>query len=126
MSYMPDAPNHWRYRYAGRVARPAVMYAINIAVVLGTLAAIVLGKPSIAVVSVALMAPFSLLLANLGCWRCNYNLFRRYRGSNSIEYGDSWTGQPLYPSRWVPIPKDCPKCGAAILGELSTGLAKND
>jgi hypothetical protein len=71
-----------------------------------------------------LLALLALPLANLGCWRCNYNLFRRYRGPESVEHGDSWTTGPLYPWRMIPIPDECPKCGALILSPSPAAQAK--
>jgi hypothetical protein len=63
-----------------------------------------------------LLSPIVLTLANLGCWRCFYNLLRPYGGATSIEHGDSWTTRPLSPWDWVAeFPHECPKCGALIL-----------
>jgi hypothetical protein len=63
-----------------------------------------------------IVAPFIIPVAGLGCWRCNYNLLRRYRGPDSIEHGDSWTGEP---DTWnvETHSERCPKCQATILTE---------
>ena len=70
------------------------------------------------VIFLAALLPLALPLAGLGCWKCNYNLLRAYRGPKTIEHGDSWTADN-FPWRWAPFPATCPKCGAQILSGSS-------
>jgi hypothetical protein len=93
------------------------MWPLNLLFILGFITVAAVGGAKLVFVYVLLWMPFLLPLGMLGCWRCNYNLLRKYRGANSVESGDSWTGEPLYPSRMVSLPSKCPRCGALILSQ---------
>jgi hypothetical protein len=103
---------------------PAFLWIGALLAVAAFVAATTNNMTVVAVLS-GLLALLAFPLAGLGCWRCNYNLFRRYGGRQSVEHGDSWTTGPLYPWRMVPIPEDCPKCGAPILSALSATQSEN-
>ncbi|GAA4039668.1 hypothetical protein GCM10022281_20660 [Sphingomonas rosea] len=117
MSFKLTGPDHWRYRYAARFLGSRLMLALQVLLVGAFLAALFLQRPAIMVAGMIVAAPFIIPAAGLGCWRCNYNLLRRYRGSGSIEHGDSWTGEPDTVGMLNRIPNRCPKCQATILTE---------
>ena len=108
------APDHWRYRYARRMRVPLLF--LNGVMIAALVAAVVLPVPLIALIAILVMMPVVAPMAALGCYRCNFNVLRSYRGPTSPEHGDSWTRD------WRPLgalPRACPKCGAVLLSTPS-------
>ena len=108
-------PNHWRYRYAAKMRAPLI--ALYFGLVPVAVAAFLTHHVEFAVLAIVAEWPFILPIALLGCYRCHFNVFRRYRGPSSPEHGDSYTNQIAFP---VPIPDRCPKCGAVLLDARSS------
>ena len=103
-------PDHWRYRMARQIEgyRPLVTVVI-IGLVLICLAT---RNPLFFLGGLAVILPIALPMAGLSCYRCSFNIFRRYRGPTYPEHGDSYTNGI---KGIVPIPDLCPKCGARLL-----------
>jgi hypothetical protein len=96
------------------------MLALQVVLVAAFLISALLRKGEILLICIAFAAPLLIVLASLGCWRCNYNLLRRYRGPAWIEHGDSWSGEPEHVGMLKRIPERCPKCDAVIISRSTS------
>ncbi|EFX59865.1 hypothetical protein DAPPUDRAFT_126480 [Daphnia pulex] len=118
VNMMKLRPNHWRYRYAAKVS--GFLPLLSILFVAAMISSVIIRMPELFFVAIVLSWPFVLPMAGLGCHLCNYNIFLPYRGLEYPEHGDSWTHPEVEGRSWrkrFVVPKNCPKCGAAILAE---------
>jgi hypothetical protein len=91
---------------------------LGLACISALVVSIAIGQPIVAFAAIILSWPFVIPAANLGCHRCNYNIFLPYRGLSSSEHGDSWTHPDIERRLWakhLKVPETCPKCEALIL-----------